>query len=91
MQKAAGNTVAERVLNPFSECFTPEVAQKIADFRADRATHARLDELAAKANEGLLTDTERAEYDAYIEVIDFIAILQAKARSLLKAALPSDG
>ncbi len=31
-----------------------------------------------------LTDVERSEYETYVYVIDFIAILQAKARALLK-------
>ena len=35
-------------------------------------------------NEGRLSDTERREYETYVQTIDFIAILQAKARALLK-------
>ena len=86
MSETAETNVLDRVLEPFSRCFTPEVAQKIVDFRADAVMQARLDELAEKANEGALSEAERAEYDSYIEAIDFIAILQAKARSLLSQA-----
>ena len=86
MAKTTETNVLDRVLEPFSRCFTPEVAQKIVDFRADAVMQARLDELAEKANEGALSETETAEYDSYIEAIDFIAILQAKARSLLGQA-----
>ena len=36
--------------------------------------------MAERANEGLLTDEERAEYEAFINTADFISILKLKAR-----------
>jgi uncharacterized protein YnzC (UPF0291/DUF896 family) len=42
-------------------------------------------ELAAKANEGELTNEEEAEYEAYVQANQFIAILQSKARRLLQS------
>ena len=71
------------LLDPVAACFTPEVAQRVAGLRVNPIVQARIDELAAKANEGQLTDSEEAEYDAYIEAADVISILQAKARSVL--------
>jgi hypothetical protein len=56
----------------------------VADWRADDETQQRLDELGQKANEGALSAAERQEYDTYIRVIDFIGILQAKARAVLQ-------
>jgi hypothetical protein len=50
----------------------------------DPDSQARIDKLAHKCNEGQLTDQERREYETYVQSIDFIAILQAKARALLK-------
>jgi glutamyl-tRNA reductase len=43
----------------------------------------RIEELACKANEGELTEAERAEYQGYVRANEFVAILQAKARKLL--------
>ena len=43
----------------------------------------RIDTLAKRANEGLLTNDERAEYEALINAADFISILKLKARRLL--------
>lgn len=63
-------------------------AQELAAMRASPKEQARIDELAEKANEGILTAGERAEYEAHIGAIDVISILQAKARSVL-AARPS--
>jgi hypothetical protein len=72
-----------RVLDPFVDCFTLEVAQSILAVRLDPQLQARLDELAAKANEGLLTEAENDEYGGYIEALDLVAILKAKARAVL--------
>jgi hypothetical protein len=43
-----------------------------------------MDELAERNAAGKLSTREQAEYDAYIEALDVIAILQAKARNALK-------
>jgi hypothetical protein len=74
----------DRLLEPFADCFTPEVAAKVADMRADDVVQNRVDYLADRANEGLLTPAERDEYTGYLHAIDVIAVLQAKARSQLR-------
>ena len=76
-------TVLDRFLRPFAECLTPEVAQRIVDLELDPHSQSRLDELAAKANEGHLTDGERQEYEEFVEGIDLIGILKARARTVL--------
>jgi hypothetical protein len=63
---------------------TIELAERIVDMRADERLQARLDELGDKCNEGLLTPEEREEYETYVSAINYISILQAKARGLLK-------
>jgi hypothetical protein len=83
MQDVLEGAIPDRLLQSVARCFTPEVAQRIADLRADEPTQARLDELAEKSNEGLLTEPERREYSAYVEALDLIGILQAKARAIL--------
>jgi len=72
------------VLDPCTERLTPEAARRIVDLRADARTQARLDELADKTNEGLLSDAERAECDRFREAFHFVSILQAKARTFLE-------
>ena len=69
----------DRLLAPLADCLTPEVAARVADLRTDDATQQRIDYLADRANEGLLSDDERDEYAAYVHAIDVIAVLQAKA------------
>jgi hypothetical protein len=50
----------------------------------------RVDGLADRAKEGLLTDDERAEYEALVNASDFIAILKLKASHALESNPPGD-
>ncbi len=74
----------DRFLEPLADCLSPEVAVKVANFRADDVTQTRIDYLADRANDDLLTDDEREEYSGYLHAIDVITVLQAKARSQLR-------
>ncbi|RJP30940.1 MAG: hypothetical protein C4547_16065 [Phycisphaerales bacterium] len=73
------------MLDPVGDCLTPAVATRIVDLRADPRVVERLDLLAAKNAEGVLTPREEAEYEAFVEALDVIAILQAKARRAIRA------
>jgi hypothetical protein len=74
----------DRLLEPLAASFSPEVAAKVAALRADDAMQSRIDYLAERSNEGLLTVEEREEYATYLNAIDVVAVLQAKARSILR-------
>ena len=80
------NTALDRVFEPVRRCLTPAVARKIVALRADPELNARIQDLAEKANEGLLTPGERTEYESYVRGIDLISILQSKARRVLARA-----
>ena len=79
----ATTTYLNRLLEPVVESFTPAVAQKIVELRADLELEQHVAELRRKANEGTLTPEEDAEYKDFVESIDVISILQAKARRFL--------
>lgn len=83
LQERPGASILSRLLDPVEKMMPVSFARELAAMRAAPEEQARIDELADKANEGLLTDEERAEYAAYIDAIDVISILQAKARSIL--------
>jgi hypothetical protein len=76
--------VLDRMLDSLGRILTPEVARKLVKFRFDAKSQTHISKLARKCNEGKLSTDERREYETYIYAIDFIAILQAKARALLK-------
>ena len=81
--------VLDRLLNPVRDVLTPEVAQAIANLRADETTQARLDDLAERHHEGLLSAEELTEYQDLVSGINLISVLQAKARSVLKTRQPA--
>jgi hypothetical protein len=82
----AASSALDRLLDPVGRCFTPEVARALVELRADAATQARIDHLADKCTEGTLSVPERVEYEAFVSAIDFLGVLQAKARALLAEA-----
>jgi hypothetical protein len=72
----------ERFVDHLTRGFTPELAKHFAELPTpDPEFQARLDELAAKANEGSLSPAEAAEYDKYVEYMDFVAYMRLKARA----------
>jgi len=73
------------LLEPLSRCLDAESARRILEFRVDPGVQARLDILGEKANEGTLSDDERAEYEAAINAADLISILKLKAERQLKS------
>lgn len=83
MSPEANSAVLDKLFAPVSECFTPEVARRIVALRAPPDVQSRLDELAEKSNEGTLTRDEQELYEACVRAVNFIGVLQAKARAHL--------
>lgn len=54
---------------------TAEQTRKLAQLEGDPTLVDRLAELAEKANEGELSAADRAEYEAYIEAYNLLAVL----------------
>ena len=79
----ATTSYLDRLLDPLAEAFTPAVASVLLDLRADSEVEARIGELRRKANDGTLTPEEDAEYKDFVEAVDLISIMQAKARRFL--------
>ncbi len=78
----AADTTLERFIDHLLRGFTPELAKHFAELPQPNAEfQARLDELADKANEGTLSADEAREYDTYIELMDFVALMRLKARA----------
>ena len=75
------------LLDPLSRCLDAESSRRVIEFRVDPPVQERIDALAEQANEGTLSDTEREEYEAFINAADFISILKLKARRFLDSQL----
>jgi len=76
-------SILDQLLTPVGDCLTPEVARHLVDLHASADVQARLEILADKSTEGQPSDEERTEYAAAVAAIEFISVLQAKARRLL--------
>ncbi len=74
----------DRYLDPFRDALTPEVAKKIAELKPDPEVVRYVAMLGEKADAGTLTEEERDEYRALADAGTLVAILKAKARSVLK-------
>jgi hypothetical protein len=75
----------ERILEPITACLTPEVARRIVDVQLDDPLMMeRLEFLREKANEGTLTEQERAEYEGFVEGNDLLMLIKDQARSVLQ-------
>lgn len=72
----------DEILDPVAGCLTPEVAERILAIRIDPRVQARVDELAATAAAGSLTDAERTEYEDLIEKADMLGIVKSLARQV---------
>lgn len=83
MSSIADAAAFDRATDPVLRILSREQANRIVDFHGDEELQRRIEVLAEKANEGELTDEERAEYQGYAQANKFIAVLQAKARRLL--------
>lgn len=81
-----GISTLDRLVDPVVRTFTPEVARALVRLRADPELQARMDELAEKCNEGRMTPAEREEYDTSIRFANYLAIIQARARRLLRVS-----
>ena len=64
-------------------------ARAILTMKLNGPTPERRQELAGKANEGLLTAEEFAEYETYAQLRGLLAALQSKARLYLKQSGPA--
>ncbi len=83
MSNESRTAVLDKLFDPVSQCLTRDVAQRLVEMRAPMDVQDRLDELAEKSSAGTLSAEERSEYETYVRAINFIGVLQAKARALL--------
>ena len=73
----------DRATDPLFRFLTPEQARALVEYAGDEALRRRVDELASRNTEGLLTEAERAEDEGSVRANKVIAVLQAKARKLI--------
>ena len=85
MSTATNSAVIDMLFDPVEKCLTVDVARRLVSARASADVQNRIDALADKCSAGTLTAEERNEYEAIVRTINFIGVLQAKARAFLNA------
>jgi hypothetical protein len=80
----ARTALLEHVIEPKRGSLPPELARHILTWDFPREDHARYEQLSEKAQEWTLSEDERMELDDFLNVSDFLAIIQTKARTSLK-------
>lgn len=89
MSATPSSPLLEALAETVAACLDAPSLQAMAGLQLDAATRERLDELANKANEGQLTPEERAEYQAFIGISEFLGLAQLRARARLGLPLAS--
>src|SRR5262245_49640332 len=77
--------ILTRLLFNGQDGLTPELARHFLGLGFREEDKARMHELAQKNQAGRISPQELQELDSYIKAGDLLAILQSKARKLLKA------
>ena len=77
------------MLDLAADCFDAPTLNALAKLRLNPKLAARVDRLAARANEGELTPREREEYQAYIQTSELLTLLQLRARVKLGLPIPA--
>lgn len=72
------------IAESLAACLDRESARRIARFHLDDSVLTRLQELIAKDRRGELTTDERMELIHLYSIEEFIALLQRKARAVLR-------
>jgi hypothetical protein len=71
-------------MEPDSNGLPPEVARSLLALRFSQSDRDRMNELAQRNQEGALTDAERRELEAYVNVGDVLALIHLKAQESLE-------
>ena len=74
------------VIRPAEGDLSGELARYLLSLDFPASDHARFAELSDRAQQGILSPEERAELEEYLEVNDFLTIVQSKARTSLSSS-----
>jgi hypothetical protein len=64
---------------------TPEAARYLLRFRFTATDQSRMQDLADRSQEGILTEDEGREFDSYLNIGNLLAVMHSKARLVLES------
>ena len=89
MSAPSSPPLLESLVESVAACLDSTSLQAMAKLELAPRTRERLDELAAKANEGSLSAEERVEYQAFIGASEFVGLAQLRERARLGMPMAS--
>lgn len=76
----SGPAAFQRGVNPLLALLLPGKVDEVLAAKGDPALRDRIEELASKSTEGILTQEEREEYLGYVQANKFVAVLRRTER-----------
>ena len=76
--------IMQRLVDPHRCGWTEQAARAVLQLSLSGEDRMRASELADKANEGSLTETQQSELESYLRVGAFVDLMQSKARLFLR-------
>jgi hypothetical protein len=83
MHTLVESDILKRVIGPDVGNMPPDVARHVLSWSFNDSDQDRVAELSEKAQLGTLTPEERVELEGFLNVNDFLAVLQMKAKRSL--------
>ncbi len=77
--------ILARLISAQDGAATPDVAEYLLSFAFQASDIERMNYLAERAQDGVLTREEHDELEGYVHVSNLLAVMQSKARQLLSA------
>jgi hypothetical protein len=82
-------TALDEIFNSVGSCLSVEAASKLRDLRISKELQSQLDSWAVQNSEGKLGQEERQQYESILRALNFVAVLQAKARTIAQQSIGS--
>jgi hypothetical protein len=76
-----------RLMQAQKDDLSSEAAEFLLTISFDEADRRRMHDLAERSEAGTLTPEEQTEFDGYLHIGNFLAVMQSKARLALKRKL----
>jgi len=81
-------TTLDKLFDSVGECLTVDTASKLTNLSLPESLQQQLDDWADRNSLGQLGNDERSQYEAMLRALNFIAVLQAKARRIVASSQP---
>lgn len=79
-------TALHQLFDSVGNCLSPDAASKLQKLRVTDELQSQLDFWATQNSEGVLEAEERQQYEAILRALNFVAVLQAKAKNIAEEA-----